>query len=136
APWMAVRGTKCLRPRPLVLIPLQIRRSRSDANNIGPPVGIEIGHRATGRGDASVVQRMIHPAVPLRPTRVIDINAPALAAIPGDELVHAIAVQVCCQDGVALVQRVIDPPARPSALLWDPTKRAGRKTSLPPSGEN
>src|SRR5262249_43681683 len=59
----------------------------------------------------------VYPAIPLRPIRVINVDAAYLAAKPGDDLVRAVAIQVRSEDGVALVQRVVDHLPLPFALL-------------------
>src|SRR5216683_1054757 len=66
---------------------------------------------------------MVGPALAFCAVRVVDIHAAALTAIPGDNLVIAVAVQVRGQNRVALIQRVVDHLPLPHLLVVLPVDR-------------
>src|SRR6266851_4229867 len=47
--------------RTLILVPLQVRAIRPDADYIRPAIAIEVGDGAVGGGDASVIQWIFGP---------------------------------------------------------------------------
>src|SRR5438270_1835347 len=60
---------------------------------------------------------MIGPALAFGAVRIVDVHAAPLAAISGDDLICAIAVQIRGENGVALIERLVDDLSLPDALL-------------------
>ena len=103
-----------------VLVPLQVPGPAPDTDEVDQGITIEVlGHTARWRHVAGV-QHLAGPAPAGGVRRRPQIEAPAVTAVTGDDLVTPIAVEVGRHDGVPAVDGPDDlPPPRPVPLSID-----------------
>ena len=99
-----------------VFVPLDIVGATPDQDNVRSAVAIHVGHLATGRGHAEMIQFFVAPGPAF--TRIEDMRTGDLAfgAIAGDDIIAAVAIKISYADFVAFLERVVNHLTLPATL--------------------